>query len=396
MNKIDQLDPQDRGEAEQFTRQAIADHLKMPAADVDLFCVSARTAVRAAAGKGTVGAWEASGMAAFNQNLHDQLERSWQTDLTVSISSTARRLVAELLDESALTHRARELLSYQQADQIAEFARCLDGLDSDRQDATAAATAHLARWQSMLDDDAATVTSSMKDAVQHQLEIRLSALVGVSNAELEGTGWITLNDLIVAAVSEWQQRWSARLAEAAREAADRQQQLLDAALAEVRSAAASLLDVDLTAPAERLALPSIGNFRFDITSDVGWNEPVVSALRRRLPGAVGRNRMLRHLHSEASRLVDKHIGRARADFQSRMQQFVRDLRISADRAYTSRQAQLRHAISLAGERSLRPPIQAADEHALEIMAEQLDTLLKPHTACSTTGGHDQGAGIADR
>jgi GTPase Era involved in 16S rRNA processing len=377
LNKIDQLDPQDRVEAEQFTRQAIADHLRLPAADVDVFCVSARTAVRAGAGDDTVGAWEASGMAAFNQNLHDQLERSWQTDLTVSISATARRLVAELLDESALAHRARELLSCEQADRIAEFARCLDGLDSDRQDAIAVATAYLARWQAVLDDEAATVTLSLKDAVHHQLEIRLSALVGVSNAELEATGWTTLNDLVVAAVSEWQQRWSARLAEAAREASDRQQQLLDAALAEVRSAAASLLDVDLSAPAERLALPSMGNFRFDITSDVGWNEPVVSALRRRFPGAAGRARMHRHLHSEASRLVDKHIGRARADFQARMEQFVRDLRISATRAYTLRQSQLRHAISLAGERSAQPPIQAADEHSLEIMADQLDALLTP-------------------
>lgn len=387
LNKIDQLDPQDRGEAERFTRQAIADHLRVPAVDVSLFCVSARTAVRA--GPHGDGAREAGGMAAFNQNLQGQLQASWKTDLTVSISTTARRLVAELLDESALTHRARELLSCKQADQVAEFTRCVDGLESYRQDAIAVAAAYLARCQSMIDDDAAPVISSMKDAVHHQLQTRLSALGGVTNAELEVAGWTFLTDLIVAAVNEWRQHWSVRLVAAVHEAAERQQQLLDEAVAHVRSAAASLLAVDLSAPAVRLALPEMDSFRFDITSDMGWNEPVASALRRRIPGRAGRTRMHRHLNSEASRLVDKHIGRARADFQARVQQFVRDLGISATGAYTLRQSQLRHAINLAGDPSQQPPLQATDECSLQVIADQLDALMKSPATSGTTASAQQ-------
>jgi len=391
LNKVDQLEPTDRDEAERFTRRVVAGALGMNPTDLALFPVSARTAVRAADRHDPAG-WAASGMAEFTQALQDHLRSSWRTDLSVSIAGTARRIVAELLDEAALARRASEMRSAQQARQVAAFREHLDGLATRRDDATAVALAHLTGWRSALDEDAAEVVTPITDAVHRDLDARLAALPDVSTPELEAAGWSAITDLVVEAVSTWRATWSTRLAEAEREAARRQQHLLDEAIADIRLAAATLLGVDLTAAAPRLALPDTGTFDFDLTPDIGWNQPVTSAVRRHIPGASGRARMRRYLHTEAARLVDKHIGRARSDFQVRLERAARDLRTTAAHAYTQRQGQLRQALAATDRDhpdshptgphdsgSQSAPVDAAAQQ-LEILAEQLDVLLESATS----------------
>src|SRR5664279_4989610 len=150
LNKVDQLDPADRVEAERFTRQVVADALTADPAEVAVFPVSARAAVRGAAAHDDVG-WQASGMAAFTSTLREHLDSSWQDDLSVSIAGAARRLVAELLDEAALARRTRDMLATRQAGQVAAFREHLDRLGSRRDDAEAAALAHLTRLRAALD-----------------------------------------------------------------------------------------------------------------------------------------------------------------------------------------------------------------------------------------------------
>ena len=376
LNKVDQLDPDDRVEAERFTRQVLADALTADPAEVAVFPVSARAAVRATAAHDDVG-WQASGMAAFTSTLREHLDSSWQDDLSVSIAGAARRLVAELLDEAALARRARDMLSTRQAGQVSAFREHLDGLGSRRDDAEAAALAHLTRLRAALDEDAAAVIAPTCAAVHRDLDARLAQLPAASAADLETAGWAAMTALIVDAVGGWRATWSTRLSEAAVEAARRQQQLLDEAIADIRAAAAELLGVDLTAAAPRLVLPETGMFRFDVKPEIGWNEPVTSGVRRRVPGSAGRARMRRYLHTQAARLVDRHIGRARADFQSRLEQLGRDLRGAARQSYTQRQSQLRLALDTAdrdrGDHSAAD-IAATVTVRLTALAEDLDQL----------------------
>ena len=73
LNKVDQLDPADRVDAERFTRRVVADALTSDPAEVAVFAVSARAAVRATAANDDVG-WQASGMAAFTSTLREHLD----------------------------------------------------------------------------------------------------------------------------------------------------------------------------------------------------------------------------------------------------------------------------------------------------------------------------------
>ena len=377
LNKVDQLEPADRGAAERFTRRVVADALGTDPADVEVFPVCARAAVRAAAGDDTAGG-ESSGMAAFARTLEQHLQTSWRDDLSLSIAGSARRLVTELLDENALARRARTMRSAEQSLRVAAFREHLDGLDARRDDAAAAGQAHLSRLRSALDTDAAAVIAPASRAIRSALDTRLATSPALSTRELETAGWAAMTDLVMDAVGTWRATWSTRLSEAAVEAARRQQHLLDEAIADIRAAAAELLGVDLTATAPRLVLPDLGTFRFDVTPEIGWNQPVTSAVRRRIPGSVGRARMRRYLNDEAARLVDQHIGRARSDFQSRLEQLARDLRTAADQAYTRRQAQLREVLDAAVRDQVEQPNTDQTDNRLTALAWQLDQLLHQH------------------
>lgn len=254
LNKVDQLDPADRVEAEQFTRRAASAALGVPANAVALFSVSAREAVRAVTARDDAG-WVDSGMAAFIQALQQQLDRSWRTDLAASIAGSARRVASELIDESALTRRAHELSATSQASQVAAFARCLDNLAIHREDASAVATAHLNRWRALLDADAENAIMSATATVHQHLDATLSGTGEAPIAELETAGWTILNDLIVTLVGQWRTTWTQSLTEAAAEATRRQQQLLDEAFTDLRAAAATLLGVGHAGAAVAAARP---------------------------------------------------------------------------------------------------------------------------------------------
>lgn len=351
LNKIDQLDAADRADAELFTRQMVAGPLRLAPSDVTVFSVSARQAVRAT--DRSDAQWLTSGMPEFLQRVQQQLAASWRSDLATSISSAARRVVAELVDEAALAQRARQLWTQDRNDQIAAFEQYLQGLSTRRDDAVAVASGQVNRWQQALNEDAAGMLAPMARAIHRELEAGLAAGPAMSSAEREMAGWRIITDSLVVQIREWQQKWGDRLVAATMEAAVSQQHLLDETFAGIRAAAAAMLHLDLTASPARLSLPERTGFRFDVTPTSGWDEPVTSAIRRRIPGAAGRTRMNRYLKAEADRLVDKHIGRVRSDFQARMAQFSRELRAEAAQLYTVRQAQLLRTLELA--RTASPP-----------------------------------------
>lgn len=345
LNKIDQLYAADRVEAELFTRQMVSGPLGLAPSDVTVFSVSARQAIRAATRSDAQ--WLTSGMPEFLRQVQQQLAVSWRSDLAASISSAAGRVVAELIDEAALARRARQLWTQERSDQIAAFEQYLQGLGARRDDATAVASGQLSRWQQALNEDAAVVLDAMSQTIHLALDAGLVAGPANSSVQWETAGWKIITDSLVVQISQWQQQWFQRLVAATTEAAVRQQQLLEETFAGIRAAAGAMLQIDLAAPPARLSLPEWTGFRFDVTPTSGWNEPVTSAIRRRIPGAAGRNRMTRYLKGEADQLVNKHIGRVRSDFQTRMAQFSRELRAEAAQVYTGRQAQLLRALELA-------------------------------------------------
>lgn len=345
LNKVDQLDPQDRATAERFIRQNAAQALQIAPDSVPVFSLSAREALRARMSDDSA-SWTASGMQEFVHSLQSQLRASWRSDLMASIASTASREVAEMIDDCRVTLRSQELRAKQQAGHLDAFGACLADLENRRRDAAAAATAYLDRWIADLTDAAGRAVGRLTTQLTGRLDGWLAERRQSSAAELESAGRMVLTELIGVAVESWRQEWSNRLTEACAEAGRRQQKLLDESFDQIRQAASELLGVELNTPASRLTLPTGSSFRLDIEPDPGWNDQAAAVLRRRMPGRIGRQRMAGYLKAEAARLVDKHIGRVRADLHARLKSSVWELSAAADRLSSLRQQQLEQAISL--------------------------------------------------
>lgn len=387
LNKIDRLDRADRAATEAFTRDVVT---ATTGGAAPVYPLSARQAVQAIADRDET-AWQESGMARLATELQGRLERTWREDLAAGVAGAALRLTAELTDEAVIVLSVHELLATRGRDRVAAFEASLDRLARAGDDAAAAADAVLARRRQDLDADAAAVLAPITAAVRSALD-RVGA---ASAAELESAGWTAMTESVTRLVGDWRATWRQWMADAVDEATQRLGQLLDdAAVGQVRTAAAATLGVDLVAPAPAPAVPAASRFAFDIAPEIGWTQPVSSALRRRLPGGLGRARMRSYLESEAARLVDKHVGRARSDLQAALVQLREHLRRSAADACEGRRAQLVEAVR-AAEQSQGDPtavVAAADRLAgLRALTAELTGV----RGAALTGGND-GAPVAGR
>ena len=74
-------------------------------------------------------------------------------------------------------------------------------------------------------------------------------------------------------------------------------------------------------------------FFYTTAEEAGQTELLAGAIRRKLPGELGRRSAREHLRREAPGLVESQIGRARADLQYRLSEASRALARSMERRY---------------------------------------------------------------
>jgi GTPase Era involved in 16S rRNA processing len=349
LNKADRLDPAERAEVMAFTASIVS---TAAGAGVPVHAVSARAAL---AGQQDVG------FAEFTASFRDYLRDRRADDLEQSVASHTRRIVQRLLDEVRLAQRASGLRAAQATGRVETFRAKLAAVAARRCDAADLAGAQRKRLLSTLNDAAAHAGRRPAAEIAGSLAAFLDdALAGATAADIERRG------------SDW-------LAAQARDAADawrdEQRKMLEAGLAEldaslirglhtqlaeVRDAARELLDLDLTMPdtAERLVPGK--SFFYAGTEPAGQTELLAGAVRRHLPGELGRRRARAHLLTRTSYLVPMLIGRARGDLQSRLEESFRLLITRSDERHADSIGRLVSAVGSASADSRRTDTQEQD------------------------------------
>jgi hypothetical protein len=166
-------------------------------------------------------------------------------------------------------------------------------------------------------------------------------------AEIERVGRERLVALTVAAASAWRERQ--------REAIEHGLARVDARLAAdwkaeldvLRGSAAELLGLDLAVPEPGGRLAEDRRFFYTTAEDPGQTELLAGAIRRHLPGELGRRRARDHLRREAPGLVASQIGRARGDLQYRLAEATRALGRIVEHRYADGTGRLRAALRAA-------------------------------------------------
>jgi hypothetical protein len=340
LNKADRMTPAERREVVDFTRRSIEE---VTGRTPDLFVGSALQGLRALTARDSAG-WAASGMRDLVEALTGQLSKTRERDLVTSLAKATGRLVRGLLDETALTLRAHELRANQRAAELQAFRTVLQGLGRRRDEALAVAVADLKQARRTLDAAAAAQAEPITTQALRRIDETAASLPGAGAAELEDAAHAALVQTIRPAVETWRQERARDLETALHETATRQQELLEAAVGVVRDAAAAHLGVRLHAEAAEVALPDPGRYYYSFADDIGWSQPVDAAVRRHLPGDLGRRRVRQRLRTRAAHLADVHLGRARADFQARLDEAGRALTRAVARSYDDMAGRLGHAL----------------------------------------------------
>lgn len=290
------------------------------------------------------------GFDAFAADFKAYLADSRVTDLRSSAVAQARRIAAALLDEVALTVRAAHLAAGDAADRVTRFGDRLAEAAVRGRNAVAVVNAESARLLMALNDAADADGPRLSRDIVGQLAAVLDGeLRTATPAEIERTGRERLVALTLAAASAWRSQWQQAIEEGLARTDARLTADLTAALEVLRGSAAELLGLDLAVPDPGGRLAEDRRFFYTTDEDIGQTELLAGAIRRRLPGELGRRSAREHLRREVPGLVESQIGRARGDLQYRLSEASRALARSVEQRYAEATDRMRAALRAAAE-----------------------------------------------
>ncbi len=389
LNKADQLEPDELGESTGFVGDVLVGALGTAP---HIWVCSARNGLRARVA-GDAAAWAASGVPALLDALLAHLVAHRDRDLRVSVAATAARLAASQLDAVNVAIAAVEALDANQEHRVLELGARLDAVDQRRDQAVEVVTANLARARSALDADAAGEVGEVTRLVHERLAAFLATADSLSLADTEEQGRKVIAETTRAAVERWRGRWHGGLNDSNAQLLGIEQGLLEEAAGDLHAAAHNLLGIRLRTEIPVLTPAAPPALRYDFEPGVAWNQALVSGLRTHAPGSIGRRRVARYLRTEAGRLVDRHTGRARANFQDRLEEAGRRLRTQVADAFSELTESLRtgRQVAIETRRSAhfrhRDAGQSLDQQraALEELTQRLRTVAGQPAAAPGSG-----------
>jgi len=336
LNKSDHLDGAGLAEAAEFTSRVLAG----AGHPGRVYPMSARAALDGGD----------PGFDAFAADFAAYLASRGRSDLAASATAHARRIARSLLDEVALTRRAAQMRTGDAAGRVERFGTRLAEVAVHSRDAVTIVTAESARLLFALNDAADQDAPRLGRQIAGELDELLGGELGAAApGEIEQRGRERLVTLAVAAADDWRQRQRDRIEQGlasvdARLAAD-----LKTELDVLRDSAAELLGLDLAVPEPGGRLAEDRQFFYTTAEAVDQAELLAGAIRRRLPGELGRRAAREHLRGEAPGLVERLIGRARGDLQYRLAEATRALVRVVERRYADGTERMQAALRAAAE-----------------------------------------------
>lgn len=333
LNKADQLFPDEVDEAIEFTRDVCAQAAHQP---VHVFAGSARA--------GTAD----PGYAEFADAFTTYLASSTEQDLQRALAGHVRRLVSSLLDATRLAQRSLELVATGSRDRVTAFATRLQEVRAQQNELDDRGWAIERGLRRSLDTSAAQLREQLTARSHAELTRTLEGpLADLRPDEMDERGRAAAAQIIEAAVDNWRAREAATLDAGLQDLWRRVVDEHERQLGGLREAARELLDIDLTAHAPLQRLADSRGFWYMFDRGPAVELPFAGAARRFAPGRTRRVRD--RLLEELPQVVDRQVGRARADLQERMQEGMRRLLGELRRAQEDLLGRLEQALAEADE-----------------------------------------------
>lgn len=333
VNKADQLSPDELDEAVTFSREVCG---QAAGQQVPVFAGSARA--------GTAD----PGYAQFADAFRDYLASSATQDVDRALTGHAARLVSSLLDATRLEKRSLELVAAGSGDRVAAFAARLQELRAQRSQLDDRGWAVERGLRRGLDASAAELRDQLAAGCREELTLAFQGpLADLAADEMENRGRAAAADLIQATVDRWCEREAATLDAGLQDLWRRVVDEHERQLAGLREAARELLDIDLGTQAGIQRLAQSRGFWYMFDRPPAVELPFAATVRRFAPG--GTRRVRDRLLEELPELVDRQVGRARADLQERTREGMRRLLGELGRTQEDLLSRLQRALADASE-----------------------------------------------
>lgn len=299
--------------------------------------------------------WRASGLEGLEHALVDRAEHARTSTVETSIAAAVQRLAARQLDQLTVKAAAIRRVRDNRLDDLAAFAGTLDSIRLAADDAGDLVAQQTIRYRRLIEEDARRKATALGSHVRKELSVFIETASRSAPEDLEIEARSLVASLVQAGVEQWRSDWYQQLSATLAEHTRRQEELLQQSFVSVAAATERLLGVRLTATVPILQHHTLPPLAYDFSAELGWNQAASSTLRHRMFGA--RWRTARYLQEEAARLVDKHIGRAQADFRLQLEETGRQMRSSLGRALD----ELVAGLSLAERSAHSVALQSRDE-----------------------------------
>jgi GTP-binding protein EngB required for normal cell division len=338
LNKADYADAAGLAEAAEFTERVVSETTGQP---VRLYPVSAKAALS--------GAGDA-GFSRFCDGFTAYLDTGRTADLRRSAAGQLRRIAGAAIDEIALARRAAEMHSLDAAERVAAFTARLAAVRERGTVAGDLAAAESKRMLSALNEAAEAETARLSAELRTAISRLLAGeLASASPGEIQQRGRAELVQLAVAGAEAWRQSQREKLEDGLASLDGRLTRDLTAEIAAIRDAAADLLGLELAAAGPQDRLAPDGRFFYSVSENVDQAELLAGAVRRRMPGEMGRRLARDHVLGEIGDLAERQIGRARGDLQHRLAEATRQLVLAVGRRYSGSTDRLDRALRTAAE-----------------------------------------------
>jgi len=336
LNKADYADAAGLGEAIEFTERIASGVTGQP---VRVYPASAR---------GALGAGGDSGFDRFAADFAGYLDTAAAADLRRSAAGQLRRVAGSLIDEVALARKAAQMRGQEAAQRVAAFTDRLAAVAERGTAAADMAAGESRRMLAALNAAAERETPPLAAGARAAITALLDGeLAGASPADIERLGRARLVELARGTAEQWRQAQREHLEDGLGRLGARLARDLAAELDAVRDAAAELLGLELTVPVPQERLAPDRRFFYTTAENVDQAELLAGAVRRRLPGQVGRRLARDHVLGEAGDLVSRQVGRARGDLQYRLAEATRQLTLEIGRQYSASTDRLASALRTA-------------------------------------------------
>jgi hypothetical protein len=370
LNKADHLDEASLAEAAEFTRRVLGEAVGAPGDTVGpgrVYAMSARTALDGGD----------PGFDEFAADFTDYLASRRVADLRASAISQAQRIARSLLDEVALTRRAAQLSAGDAVERVTRFGERLAEVAVRGRDALAVVNAEAAHQLMALNDAADEDGQRLGREIGAQLDAFFDGeLRGASPAQIERQGREHLVTLTLNAAGGWREQRREIIEDGLARVDARLSEELRNALGVLRDSAAELLGLDLAVPEPGSRLAEDRRFFYTTGEEAGQTELLAGAIRRKLPGELGRRRAREHLRREAPLLVESQIGRARGDLQYRLAEAGRAMARAVRQRYADATGRMQAALQAAEDLRSSSAAEAAErEHELSERAAALRQVL---------------------